>query len=350
MAEPTRVVLAGAGRFGALHARVWTEAGAHVAAVVDIDPGRATAVARDVSAELSGTDLPAALAQAGADVLVIASEETSHAALARQGLDAGCHVFIEKPFALDPREAADIVRRAESRHLVAFAGHISRFAQPYAYIREALTGGRLGTLWSMRLRRDFSRSWWADFGDRVHPVWESGIHDIDLAIHFAASRPTRVVAVTSRAAGPAAPSVLSALLTFDSGVTATIEFAWAVPTAAPTTLAGALALDGTIAAECEIIGSAGIVKQRLVNDAVTEWTDQRSLAPDLSLWPERDGRIGGALRDEVHEALAVFRSEREPLLMPHREAVWGVQVAAAIEESTATGRPVDLAEPVPETR
>lgn len=342
MAEATRVVLVGAGRFGALHARVWTEAGARITGVVDVDPARAETVAATVAAAFSGTDLATVVRQAGADVVVIASEERSHAALARQALDAGSHVFVEKPFALDPGEAADIVRRAEARGLVAFAGHISRFAQPYVSIREALASGRLGDLWSLRLRRDFSRSWWADFGDRVHPVWESGIHDIDLAIHLAASRPTRVVAVSSRAAGEAAPSVLSALLTFDNGVTATIESAWAVPAAAPATLAGALALDGTIAAECEVIGSRGIVKQRLVSDALTEWTDSRALVPDLSLWPESGGRIGGALRDEVHEALAVVRGERDQRLMPHHEAVWGVQVAAAVEESLTGGTVVDL--------
>jgi len=254
----------------------------------------------------------------------------------------GCDVFVEKPFALS-REAAERTAAAAvagGREVV--VGQISRFAQPYRYLRSTLQEGLLGELWATRLRRDFSRAWFADFGDRVHPVWESCIHDIDLAVFLHGEAATQVYASESRAAGDAAPGVISAIVTFGSGATSTIESAWTVPARGPQSLAGLLALDGTIDGEAQVIGSLGTARQRLIGDALTVWTDELSLAPDLSLWPEEDGRVGGALRTEIAYAAAVFRRERPNTLMPLEQAVWGVAIAEAMVASARSGRPVSL--------
>lgn len=336
--DAPRVVIAGAGRFGTLHARVWSEAGAQVVGVVDAELARADLLAETYGA-VAGTILSEVVARSGARIVVVASDESTHSALADEALRSGCHVFVEKPYAMSGDAARATAALADQLGLCTFAGHVSRFTEASRYTREAVTSGRLGDLWALRLRRDFSREWFADFGDRVHPVWESCVHDIDLAIYLAANRPRRVVAFQSRAAGVAAPSVVSAILEFDSGVIATVESAWSIPERGPQTLAGALALDGTIAAECEVVGSSGTIRQRLVADSLVEWNSRGVWNPDLSLWPETGGRIGGALRDEVAEALAVFTGGKESAVMPTRDAIWGVLVAQAILRSLESGLP-----------
>lgn len=342
MTAPLRIAVAGAGRFGELHLRAWREAGAEIAAVVDIDPARASEVAERWEIAHHGTALEAMLAEGGVDAVVVASEESSHTALTVTALQAGCDVFVEKPFALS-REAAELTAdTAASLGREVVVGQISRFAQPYRYLRGALSSGAIGSLWASRLRRDFSRAWFADFGDRVHPVWESCIHDIDLAVYFHGEPAVRVFAAESRAAGEAAPGVVTAIVEFGSGATSTIESAWAVPAGAPQSLAGLLALGGTIDGEAQLIGSLGTARQRLVSDALSVWTDGASLAPDLSLWPEEDGRIGGALRAEVAYAASVFRRERPNSVMPMEQAVWGVTIAEAVVESARSGIPVSL--------
>jgi hypothetical protein len=126
-------------------------------------------------------------------------------------------------------------------------------------------------------------------------------------------------------------------------VIATVESAWLVPAAAPGTLDdGPLALDGAIVGEAEVLGLAGVLRQRLVSDALVEWTAAGVQAPDLSLWPEEDGAVGGALRREVAYAIAVCTGRREPDLMPVEEACWGVEAAEAVVESLRTGAPVTL--------
>jgi predicted dehydrogenase len=217
-------------------------------------------------------------------------------------------------------------------------GQISRFSSAVGRMRGRVDAGAIGTLCAIRLRRDFSRSWFLSFGDRVHPVWESCIHDIDLAVAFAGSPVRTVTAVQSTAAGDAAPSVVSAHLTFANGVIATIESAWLLPDAAPATLGdGPLALDGTIAAEAEVLGLRGVLKQRLISDALVEWTESGVAVPDLGLWPEEDGAVGGALRREIAYALAVFHGRRAPDVMPLEQACWGVEAAEAIVAALRSG-------------
>ena len=342
----TTVVIAGVGRFGDLHARAWVEAGARIVGLVDPDRDRLAAVAEDRGVEHTGTELGPLLDRLRPDVVVIASDEGSHAELALTALAAGCHVFVEKPLALSAADARRIAAgaAAQGRHVV--AGHISRFTAAISRMRGRVARGAIGQLCAVRLRRDFSRAWFLTFGDRVHPVWESCIHDIDLAVAFAGSPVRTVSAIQSAAAGDAAPSVVTAQLTFVNGIIATVESAWLLPAAAPATLDdGPLALDGAIAGEAEILGLAGVLKQRLISDALVEWTEAGVAVPDLGLWPEEDGAVGGALRREIAYALGVFDGVREPDVMPLREAIWGVEAAEAIVESLRTGAPVDITQP-----
>jgi len=166
-------------------------------------------------------------------------------------------------------------------------------------------------------------------------------------VSFAGRPVRRVSAVAARAAEAEAPSVVSALLEFEGGVMATVESAWLVPDSAPRTLAGALALDGSIVAEAEVLGAEGILRQRLVADSLVEWTKAGAFVPDLSLWPEEDGTVGGALRQEVAYAIDVFLGRRAPDRVPLQEVCWGIEAAEAVVTSLTTGSPVELPGPVP---
>jgi hypothetical protein len=153
----------------------------------------------------------------------------------------------------------------------------------------------------------------------------------------------RVMAMQSAAALDAAPSVVSSLVEFEGGVSATIESAWLLPESAPQTLSGALELSGAIAGEMEVLGLDGVLRQRLVGDNLVEWTNEGSFVPDLSLWPDDDGVVGGALRREVDYALDVFDGRRPADRVPLHEVCWGVAAAEAVVESLRRGEVVTVA-------
>jgi predicted dehydrogenase len=347
--QPT-IVVAGLGRFGVLHARVWAEAGARIVGMCDKDLTRVRAIAAQFAVEDYDSSLHGLLERVTPDAVVVATDEASHVELAIAALEAGCHVFVEKPLALASDDAWRIHRTATGVGREVVAGHISRFASPYVRLRRTVEQGRVGRLCALRLRRDFSRSWYLAFGERVHPVWESCIHDIDLAIAMVNQPVSRVMAMQSAAAAEAAPSVVSALLEFEGGVSATIESAWLLPDSAPQTLAGALELTGAIAGEMEVLGLEGVLRQRLVGDSLVEWTNAGSFVPDLSLWPDDDGVVGGALRREVDYAIDVFAGRRPPDRVPLRQVCWGIETAEAVVESLRRNDVVHLARHQPHVR
>lgn len=343
IAVPLRVVVVGFGRFGALHARVWREAGTEVVGLVDQDVARLEEIAARFDLSQTGTDFANLLEQTQPDVVVVASDEDSHAAMAEQAIAANADVFVDKSLALSAVDAWAVHDAAARRGREVMVGQISRFMPVLQRMRAQLVAGAVGELVALRLRRDFSRSWFLDFGSRVHPVWESCIHDIDLAVFLAGSPVERVSAIQSRAAGDGASSVVSAHLQMTSGVVATVESAWLIPDRAPQTMSGALELSGTLEAEAEVLGMLGVLRQRQLSDTLAEWTANGVRAPDMTLWPEIGGRIEGALRSEVNYAVDVFSRRRVNDVVALQQVCWGVEAAEAMVRSLATGEPVEVA-------
>ncbi|MHA6626639.1 Gfo/Idh/MocA family protein [Pseudonocardia sichuanensis] len=325
--------MAGAGRFGALHLQVLRSLPVEVVAVCEPDAGRRAAVQEEFGIAAGYASLGDLLARERVDLVDVVSDESSHGKLVLQAIDAGCHVVVEKPLCTDVDEAERIRAGARERGVEVVTGQISRFGAGYQHLRDVLDRGELGRPVNLRFRRDFSRSWFPAFGKRIHPVWESGIHDIDLAVWYAGAPCRAVYAVQRTISGLEHPDTLVAVLTFANDVVATLESAWLVPDAAPQTLRGALELDGTIDAVTELLGDRGTAAYRLAHDGLTVRTDSAVAHPELTLWPTVAGRVSGALREELGYAVEVAAGQRHNDVIPLDEAVEGVRIAAAIQES-----------------
>src|SRR6266545_4977827 len=68
----------------------------------------------------------------------------SHFPIAKRCLEFGCHVYVEKPFTLDAREAEALLRLAESQGLTIVAGHDDQFSHVARRLRSEVQGGYLG--------------------------------------------------------------------------------------------------------------------------------------------------------------------------------------------------------------
>lgn len=138
----------------------------HLPNLCDIDGVRVAAIC-DTAAprlELARQRLPQVplhtddwrrLLSAGLDGVVIATEDMSHERLARAFLDAGVHVFVEKPLALTARGASVLADQAASADLVLFTGYQRRFDEAVAYVRDRLAALGSGAIRSVSVR-DFS--------------------------------------------------------------------------------------------------------------------------------------------------------------------------------------------------
>jgi predicted dehydrogenase len=172
--------------------------GAGLAAVCDIDHDRAAKAATDHDVPVA--DSIAALA-GHADAVVIATPAGTHPQLARAALDAGMHVYCEKPIATTSDEGYALHAYATERGRVVQVGFQFRFHKGYAAMRDAL--GKLGdvrrvhvsaTNW-FRAQRYFDvspwRATWRTAGGGV--LMNQAVHQLD-ALIAAVGMPKRVTA------------------------------------------------------------------------------------------------------------------------------------------------------------
>jgi myo-inositol 2-dehydrogenase/D-chiro-inositol 1-dehydrogenase len=144
-----RVALIGAGRIGALHARLLTATpGVDRVVIADAMPERATTVARDVGAEAAAS-IDAALH--GAEAVVIAAATDAHAELVRAAIGRGLPTFCEKPLALDLGESIALCGEIERSGVPFQLGFQRRFDAGYREARRLVDTGELGTIYVVRL-------------------------------------------------------------------------------------------------------------------------------------------------------------------------------------------------------
>ena len=125
-----RIVVVGAGRHAAHHvAAIGRCAGATVVGIVDPASDAARALAESCGARAFGS-LGECLAAGPVDVVHVVTPPTSHGRLAREALDGGAHVYVEKPFTETSREAGALLDLAASRRLLVCSGHQLLFEPP----------------------------------------------------------------------------------------------------------------------------------------------------------------------------------------------------------------------------
>lgn len=120
------VAVLGAGGIGRHHANWWRQEGAEVVAILGRTDGNVRLAAEKLKALMgfSGgvyTDLAALLRETHPGIVDVCVPAADHAALARQALEAGCHVLCEKPLVFDAARSAEELMQ-EARALTALAG------------------------------------------------------------------------------------------------------------------------------------------------------------------------------------------------------------------------------------
>jgi predicted dehydrogenase len=188
----TRILINGLGFMGSMHAAAYaTIPGASVVGVVDAFPE--TARARADRAGLAGVPVFAtladALAKTPADIVDICLPTHLHTDACVEALEAGRHVFCEKPLALSLGEIEKI-RAARDRSGAFFqVGHVIRFWPEYQAFEAFYRGGSAGRLRSLTLQRRSARpagagNWLADPSRSLGAALDLHIHDTDYLLHL----------------------------------------------------------------------------------------------------------------------------------------------------------------------
>ena len=179
-----RAGVVGAGAFGRIHARKYSEdARVQFIGVFDPDDERATDLANTHSAT-SFADLGALLA--ASDIITIASPPSFHGATAKRALEAGKHLLIEKPLATDTDTGATLVRLAHEKKLVIACGHQERL------VFDAM--GLLSAPETPTRIESVREGPWTGRSADVSVTLDLMVHDLDLALQLLKAKPKSISA------------------------------------------------------------------------------------------------------------------------------------------------------------
>jgi predicted dehydrogenase len=189
-----RVGVAGAGVFGNYHAqKAAASARADLAGIFDVDLSRAEKLAVTFGAP-GFSDFREFLSRC--DAVVIAVPATWHEPLAREAIEAHCHVLVEKPLALSGLAARELADEAAARGRILQVGHQERFV--------AMAMGVLAIRETPKLIESVRSGPPAPGGRAgdVSVIWDLMIHDLDLAAMMMGREFTRVEATGRRVHSP----------------------------------------------------------------------------------------------------------------------------------------------------
>lgn len=160
------------------------------------------------------------------NAVIIATPAASHADLARQAIEAGKHVFVEKPLAISTIAADDLIQLAAQNSRTLMVGHTFLYNAAVRYAKklvdeEAL--GRVYYIYSQRLNLGQVRS-------DVNAWWNLAPHDISILLYLMNDAlPVSVSAHGVSYIQPDIEDVVFATLTWATGVTAHIHVSWLDP-------------------------------------------------------------------------------------------------------------------------
>jgi predicted dehydrogenase len=136
--------------------------------IVETRPERLAEVAKATGAKTASADYRQLLEVKDLDaVMISATPEALHYPMARDCLEAGLHVFMEKPIAVELHEADDLIAIANRKGVKFTIGYSQRFNPKYAYVKKCLEDGTLGRPVTALVSRNVSRSIGNKIGGRI---------------------------------------------------------------------------------------------------------------------------------------------------------------------------------------
>ena len=255
-----------------------------------------------------------------------------HTEPAIAALEAGKHVFLEKPMASTVADCEAILEAAASAEGILQVGHICRFNPRYRTAKQAIEQGTIGRIISLSSRRNIPAAWTPEILNKIGPIMGDAIHDTDLMLWFTGDRVVSAYAQTVDVRGLKNPDIGQTMYRFASGATATLETVWCMPERTPF----------DIDERMKIIGTEGFlhIQDTFPNLGIVGADGFHS--PDTTYWPEFDGVRGGALREEFAYFANCALKGAQPQIGRPEDAMQALAATLAAEESARTGEVVRL--------
>ena len=313
-----KVAVVGVGMWGKNHARNYAEIGA-LAAIVDRDPEAAQRLAAAHGVPVASFDQ--VLADLAIAAVALALPPSQNLPLGRRALEAGKHLFVEKPLAMTSEEGAELCRLADALDRRLMVGHILQYHPAFLALLDLAKAGRLGRLQALRSTRlDLGR-----IRREEDALWALATHDVSMILALVGREPDSVRAFGGYHTHPEIADTTVVDLRFPDSVRAEIGVSWLHP----------------------------VKEQRLVvvgSDAMAVFDDREPWATKLALYPHRVRTDGVVPTTERAEPEPVSLAPAEPLreeclhflacvasgARPRTDGWEGLRVLSVLERASAT--------------
>jgi len=165
------------------------------------------------------------LEHADVEAVVIATETPQHFAMAEAALQAGKHVFVEKPMAQTLAEAERLVALADEHDRRLMVGHLLLYHPAFRYVEDLIRQGELGEiyyLYSVRVNLGIIRQ-------SENALESLAPHDLSVALRFLDQKPVAVSAQGQAYLQPNVEDVVFATIFFEGGALAHLHTSWLDP-------------------------------------------------------------------------------------------------------------------------
>lgn len=228
-------------------------------------------------------NLEEVLSRDDVNALCISTTAKTHFDIARKGLLASKHIFVEKPLCLDQEEGQQLIELAAQKKLTLMVGHLLHYHPAVIALKKLVDDGVLGRLqyiYSNRLNLGKIRL-------EEDILWSFAPHDISLILTLTKQLPETVTALGSYFLNKNIADVTISTLTFPNGISAHMFVSWLHPFKEQ---------------KLVLVGTRGMA---VFND--TEPEDKLLLYPHDILWKK------GVPVPEKKDAVRIEYDKKEPL-------------------------------------
>jgi predicted dehydrogenase len=159
------------------------------------------------------------------DAVVIATPTVRHVALAKQALESGRHVLVEKPLARSSREGEELCDIARNKVLTLMVGHVFVYNAAVRFVHHYLESGKLGKILYISMIRTNLGPVRMD----VNASWDLAAHDISIANYWLGVEPHSASALGGTWINEGLEDVVFASLRYPADILVNLQVSWLNP-------------------------------------------------------------------------------------------------------------------------
>jgi len=159
------------------------------------------------------------------DAVVVATPPSTHYSIARECLDHGLNILVEKPMTLVSYDAQELIRVANEKNLILMVGHTFEYNVAVHTLKELIDKGELGHIYYM----DTARLNLGLFSKDLNVMWDLAPHDISILLYLLGKMPIGVSAQGTQCAFKGIHDVAYINLFFADNIMAHVHVSWLDP-------------------------------------------------------------------------------------------------------------------------